>query len=67
MGRQGCYVFRLLYVCAFVSICYVLVFLLCKQLMCSYFLCSAVVMFVVDPEEWNVYCQRILEYLIKEK
>jgi len=28
---------------------------------------SAVIMFIVDPDEWNVYCQRILEYRIKER
>ena len=72
MGRQGCYVYCLLIVCASVclfclSICCVFVLLLCKQLRCSYFLCSAVIMFIVDPDEWNVYCQRILEYRIKER
>ena len=59
-----CFVY-LFYVIVVVVV--VVYFLLCKKLRYYKLLCSAVIMFVVDPDEWNVYCQRIVEYRIKER
>ena len=75
MDQTGCYfslVFIVVVVVAvyffnFVCLFFLFDFLVLQLLTCPYFYCSAVIMFVVRPNEVNIFDQRILEYRIKER
>ena len=69
-GYHGPVVFVALFVfvCLFICCCFFcLIFLLCRQPNNTYFYSSAVVMFVVEPDEVNIFDQRMLEHRVKER
>ena len=64
-GYHGPIVFVALFVFVILFVC--LISLLCGQPNYNYFYSSAVVMFVVEPEEVNIFDQRMLEHRVKER